>query len=207
MTDAKDSPADSRTSKCPICCEPINPAAKRCNECGTRLDRSDLIERFSSASTVLAVLTALISVITVGLPALVESLSPDASHINGAFVRTGNDYPLPYIFDYQIYISNSGNRPGALGQVWVASDSCSTHDKIEIEIPDYYWPKDAEGIRKLEILSPGESRSLYFSRRQAGMQIPEKAVVVVNVIDFDGTAKQLKLPIPTKEIKGVRVRQ
>ena len=170
MTDISKSPADPKTSTCPICCEPINSAAKRCNACGTRLDRSDLIERFSSASTVLAVLTALISVITVGVPSLVESLSPDGSHINAAFVRTGNDYPPPYIFDYQIYMSNSGNRPAALGRGWVTSDDSSTSDKIEMEIPEHYWPKDAEGILKLEILAPAESRSLYFSRRQAGMQ-------------------------------------
>jgi hypothetical protein len=145
------------------------------------------------------VLTALISVVTVGLPALVESLSPDVSHINAAFVRTGSDYPPEYVFDYQIFISNSGNRPGALGKVWVGSDNSQTSDKIELEIPEHYWPKDTEGIQKLEVLAPGESRSLYFSRRQAGAELPDKAVVVVNVIEFDGTAKQLKLRIPTNK--------
>lgn len=199
MTNANQSSNDSRSSTCPICCEPINPAAKRCNACGTRLDRSDLIERLSATSTVLAVLTALISVITVGLPALVKSLSPNVSLINAAFVRTGSDYPDKYKFDYQIFISNSGNRPGALGEVWVRSDSPNTTDKIKLDIPEHYWPKDTEGIQKLEVLAPGESRSLYFSRRQTGAKLPVRAVVVVNVIEFDGTAKIIELPIPTKQ--------
>jgi len=196
------SSSDPKSATCPICCEPINPAAKRCNACGTRLDRSDLVERFSGASTILAVLTALISVVTVGLPSLVESLSPDGSQINVAFVRTGNDYPPPYAFDYQIYVSNSGNRPGALGKVWVTSDDSKSKELIELEMPEHYWPKDAEAIRKLEILAPGESQNLYFSRRQARSKVPDKAIIVVNVIEFGGTTKRHKLPIPTNNGDG-----
>lgn len=187
--------ADSvKSSRCPICCEPINPAAKRCNACGTRLDRSDLMHRFSSASTVLAVLTALISVITVGLPSLVHALKPDSSKVHLAFVRRGNDYPAPYTFDFQIYVSNSGTRPGAFGSVWVSS--AGSGDRIELEIPEHYWPKDTAAIRNLEILPPGESRNLYFSRRQPDVKLPDKATVNIEVIEFDGTVKQHALSIP-----------
>jgi hypothetical protein len=194
---ADSKPAENpKTSKCRICCEPIDPAAKRCNACGTRLDRSDLMDQLSSASTVLAVFTALISVVTVGLPSLVQSLAPSKSNIHVAFVRSGSDYPARYKFDYQIYISNSGNRPGAIGKVWVGADGSRSNDNIELEIPEHYWPTDAEGIRKLEVLAPGESESLYFSRRQRDLQLPDKAVVTVNIIEFDGTTKRHLLPIP-----------
>lgn len=185
-----------KPSICPICCEPINPAAKRCNACQTRLDRPDLLERFQWASPVLAILTALISVVTIGLPSLVQSLTPNGSNTHVAFVRSGSDYPAPYTFDYQIYVSNSGNRPAALGRVWVSQIGTEAGDKIELEIPEHYWPKDAEQIRRLEILAPGESRSIYYSRRNPKLELPGKARITVNMVEFNGTPKQRQLEVP-----------
>jgi hypothetical protein len=172
---------DQKTGRCRTCREPIYQGALRCNACESRQGWTRVFDHFHIGGTTLALITALISVLTVSLPTLIDTLRPDASKINCAFVRSGLDYPSEFTFDVQLFVSNSGKKTGSLGKVWLRSATSPTDQWNEMDIPKHYF---ASG--NIETIAPGDSKFLYYSRKGQQGDLPPNGILRIEVIDFNG---------------------
>jgi hypothetical protein len=105
MGEAHVGPLPEGMKHCRVCAEPINKAAQKCIHCQT--EQSVWRRRLGFSSTVLALLIALISVLSSAVPAFKEILTPKDSHLSFTYLGATDDY-------IGILISNSGNRPGSV---------------------------------------------------------------------------------------------
>jgi hypothetical protein len=110
---------------CRICQEPIKANAKKCTHCGSYQDWRGQI---AVSSTVLALIIALITVLTAAIPVVIDVFTANNSHL----VASWQD---PYqgednYYDMYILISNEGNRPGAVisAGISVLIKEGSTHE-------------------------------------------------------------------------------
>jgi hypothetical protein len=92
------------TKRCRVCAEPINEQATKCIHCQSDQNWKS---RLGLSSTILSLLVALIAVIGAVGPIIVKSLTPEDSHLMGAF--HGADRGLIHLL-----ISNGGTRPGSV---------------------------------------------------------------------------------------------
>lgn len=99
------SPPDSTI--CRTCREEIKPGARKCVRCDSYQDWRRFL---SMSSSVLALLIALISVLTVAVPIIVVAVHPNKSDL----VVAVQDVSSARTF--RLFVSNQGNRPAALGR-------------------------------------------------------------------------------------------
>ena len=99
-------------SVCRTCCEAIHPNAKKCGHCESYQDFRRYINLGNSA---LALLVALISTLTLGLPPLLTALQQVSAKHEQITVSVFNSTPT----SFKIYAYNAGNDFGIL------------HDKAE----------------------------------------------------------------------------
>jgi hypothetical protein len=96
---------------CAVCKEPIQAGALKCIHCESYLDWRGYL---AVSQTTLALLIALISVVSSMVPPLVDWMSRHYSDIH-AEVRQ------PYLDRLEISVANTGNRPGMLVSVSLAA--------------------------------------------------------------------------------------
>lgn len=118
--------------RCPVCGEQIWVNAQKCIHC-----ESDFTWRkyLAFGNTTLALLTALISVLSVSVPALLLQATPDNSVLSSVFVGVSQSgRTLSMLFN------NSGRRTGAINnvRVFVAWDSGAKSFMIDPEQADYH---------------------------------------------------------------------
>jgi predicted nucleic acid-binding Zn ribbon protein len=101
MTPDKEPEATPPKVPCPVCAEPISPAAKKCIHCESFLDAR---RHLHFSSTVLALLVALVSVVTTALPVVQKALTPDDSDLNLVFLPGG----------LTVMATNSGTKAGII---------------------------------------------------------------------------------------------
>ena len=89
---------------CPICAEPINQRAWKCIHCQSEL--GGWRRRLGISSTILALLVALISVLTAAVPVLKDTLTRKNSDVDVSF--QGADANI-----VSVVLSNRGTRPGS----------------------------------------------------------------------------------------------
>lgn len=91
---------------CKVCAEPIKKAARICTHCNSYQDwRIGL----SMSNTVLALLVALIAVVTAAVPVFKEAFTPKNSSLAIAF-QVANTKALT------VLVTNTGIRPGTVSQ-------------------------------------------------------------------------------------------
>lgn len=90
---------------CITCAELIPDRAKRCNKCNSY---QNWRRYFDYSSTVLALLTALVSVTTFALPVIKQSVFGENSEILSVFHGFDND-------SFIMIATNQGTRPGTIG--------------------------------------------------------------------------------------------
>ncbi|MEG3148237.1 hypothetical protein U1839_26620 [Sphingomonas sp. RT2P30] len=73
---------------CPVCAERIKAGARRCRYCGSSLSWR---EHLGLGNTILALLVALVSVVTAAVPTFYNLFSSKNSDLNIAFVSTDSD--------------------------------------------------------------------------------------------------------------------
>ena len=104
MAQAHTGPIPDGLKQCPVCGEPVNVKAWKCIHCQSDLGRWR--RKLGVSSTALALLVALVSVLTAAVPVLKETLTPKNSDIGLSF--QGADANI-----VAVLISNHGTRPGS----------------------------------------------------------------------------------------------
>ena len=91
--------------RCVVCAEPINLAAVRCVHCGA--EQTAMRQRMGVSTNVLSMMVALVSVLGVVVPLLIQSATPDDSKLV---------FSLQYATDKELFVivSNQGKEPGTV---------------------------------------------------------------------------------------------
>jgi hypothetical protein len=191
------------TKPCKVCAEKIKSAARICIHCSSYQDwRADL----NISSTVLSLLVALVSVLTVAAPVMINALTPKNSKLAVSFQGANNQ-------NMDILVSNGGSRPGTI-RLPVSLAIATTKGSATI-------PLTFSGvISPAALLDPGKSQLLIFNiqdRRISGadatVTVPvlnnfdgdyEKATCTLKVTktDFTGEKSELVVPIDCRELRS-----
>jgi predicted nucleic acid-binding Zn ribbon protein len=132
-------------SRCFLCRKPIPRGARICTECNTY---QDWRKYFGFSSTVLSLLVALVSVLTVAIPVIRNALTPDRSDVYCALLTWNTTGAT-------LLVSNRGVRPAVVKNLRLKSVT-STESKTEIVFAgDFLDPP---------ILEPGKFRTVKFYR-------------------------------------------
>jgi hypothetical protein len=93
------------TKRCLVCAEPINEASRKCVHCGA--DQNALRQRLGVSTSFLSMSVALVSVLGVVVPLLIQSATPDNSHLT---------FSLQYATETELFVivSNQGREPGTV---------------------------------------------------------------------------------------------
>ena len=127
---------------CTTCAEPIPMAATKCFKCGSYQDWRQYV---AFSTTNLALVTALISVLTVAAPALYGTLQPNNSRLAPSFLGFQGTSAV-------ILVVNSGKRPGAV-----------TGARISLEGYGGIFPVvTLEPDKNYGIVEPGTARAVVF---------------------------------------------
>lgn len=172
---------------CEACREPIHSDAKLCKHCGTHRGWR---KHLALSSTVLALLVALISVITAALPVFIKAFRPARSQVELKISRVSFDTLF-------VIASNYGDRPGS-----VAGGAILSVGNLQLGRPVILLNAQSE-----RFIPPGISREL-------GFRIPEadQAYLASAVIKVQGSDKAVphgsivtRLP-PGVAVAGVLLR-
>jgi predicted nucleic acid-binding Zn ribbon protein len=129
-------------SRCVFCREPIRTDAVICSQCK---NYQDCRKYFTLSSTVLSLLVALFSVLTVAVPVLKNALTPQRSAIHCSLLHWTSE-------GVSLIVSNRGTRPAtAKALKLMARDTTTKATSLQFK-PTFTDP----------ILEPGKSRVLDF---------------------------------------------
>lgn len=168
---------------CSTCREPIHPRAKKCKTCDSY---QDWRRHLSMSSSVLALLVALVSVLSFAVPMAVELFRKDGSNIAIALqeMQGSNIYFMA---------SNSGNRPGAIGDgainIRYGTDR-RTIPLSRVDSPPVIMPGTSQQVSFM--LADAYKRQIpqivaeQFDRRTLRSPRDGTATFVIQAIEFDG---------------------
>jgi predicted nucleic acid-binding Zn ribbon protein len=140
---AKSPPDESPMKKCVICRKEIPAGAKICTECDCY---QDWRRYFGLSSTVLSLLVALFSVLTVGVPVIYDALTPKRSAVHCNLISWDENTG-----DVKIVVSNEGVRPAVIKSLMLVPKGSETLSPIGFQ-SDFSEP----------VLEPGKFRTLAF---------------------------------------------
>ena len=185
------------TTLCKSCREPIKFGAKKCVHCEAFQDWRGSLHL---SSTLLALLVALVSVISLAVPVLKETFSPNNSQL---VVALQHDSPTVLT----LLVSNTGTKPGGIGGNFII-DIKHTVGKARYWLslisnpPPFVRPGDAVQVS----LGPGNNYN-YITRlfnpntgpiSPRGIDLPEfleecQCTLSFNVVNYDGSIERREL--------------
>ena len=131
-------------SRCFLCRKPIPREAKICTECNSY---QDWRKYFGVSSTVLSLLVALVSVLTVAVPVIRNALTPDRSDVRCSLLEWNPS-------GVTLVVSNRGVRPAVLKNLRLKSVTSAHGDTDTVFAADFVDP----------LLEPGKFRTVKFHR-------------------------------------------
>jgi hypothetical protein len=137
-------PLPAGTKRCRVCAEPINANARVCINCSSY---QGWFSGLGISTSVLAVLTALISVATVAIPILQNAITPKNSSLTFSLQGASSDV-------ISILVTNSGIRPGTVGEgvLWITDQLPFKEGDPQVRLRIY-----GGGVSSGEIIEPGKS--------------------------------------------------
>ncbi len=193
MTTSGNSTSESRHEDqsgrvpCAVCREPIRVGARKCISCSSF--QHPVRRLMGLGDTTLALLIALCSVLSYSVPVLKDAFTPKRDDIRVRLM--GIDAKARRL---DLFVSNLGTRPGAIGSVWVAVPpelaARSTTPGWQLDLPE-----DTS-------INPG--RSYHFTFSSSEIPLPEPAhdldpgqvfTLTVTVIRFNGTRHEIEIPL------------
>jgi hypothetical protein len=168
--------------KCVVCKNPIAQEALKCIHCNSYQDWKRYI--FFSNS-VLALLIALVSVLTVAIPVLSNSFKSEEELISISVVDVKSDLILLAI--------NSGTRPGVVKPTAKLTIFTENTDKLTLHLRHN---TESQGDFSNLIVSPNNSVMLYayspyFFFSQNDTDKNKKCVLEITIIRFDSSTRQI----------------
>jgi predicted nucleic acid-binding Zn ribbon protein len=141
MAEAHIGPLPDGTRHCRVCAEPINERAGKCIHCQSEQSRWRQLLSFSTS--VLALLVALIAVLTASVPVIKDALTLKVSNLSFAFQDATNE-------TFAISVSNSGVRPGILSRATL---------RVSQGVTKYDIPLKQESMNNTRpiVIDPGKS--------------------------------------------------
>jgi hypothetical protein len=170
MADSCNNTFQTATRPCINCAEEIKTSARQCIHCKSF---QDWRAAFGVSTPVLSLLVALVSVLTVAVPVLVESITPENAKIE--FTVQGSTSETIFVL-----VSNRGNRPGSVAH------GALTLDGIDAMVVDL-----ADSPGAVQIIAPGKSELVKY---RYGFSVPgakigtshKKCSFSMRITDFRG---------------------
>lgn len=166
----------SATISCSTCREQIQSGAKKCRVCDSYQDWRRFL---NMSSSVLALLVALVSVLSFAAPIAVNMLRKDGSNIT---------ITLQAVQGRRVYFmaSNSGNRPGGVGDA-----------KLTVQYGDHIENFDLYRTGEPPFIMPGASRQISYTLSNHQQQSIENSEprprnqtrFAIEAIEFDGARR------------------
>lgn len=185
MSDIKEVEYPTGTKPCRVCAEPIRTEAKKCTKCQSY--QNWLFSTFGLSSTILSLIIALFSVLTVAVPVITEQLTPKNSNLVFAYQSADRDV-------LTMLVSNQGTRPGSVREGWVSVNF--TQRPVDLRILNH---------SPVTLVAPGASIILHMTRtlprhprRGAGLS---RCEVIFVVSDFTGKTLSVPTPVDCKEVE------
>jgi hypothetical protein len=177
------------TKRCLICAEPINVASRKCVHCGA--DQNPLRLRLGFSTNFLSMSVALVSVLGVVVPLLIQSATPDNSHLV---------FSLQHATETELFVivSNQGREPGTVAMaILQIKDGKSIHLRSSERTP-------------VQIVEPKKTELLHFHKfifegQRVKPDLPFEAapdrtcVLALEVTSFRGERLKPKVEHPCKE--------
>ncbi len=177
--------------KCITCCEEMKDGAMKCIHCDSFQDYRRHL-RFSS--TVLALLVALISVLTFAIPAIKSVITPKNSNIKFTFQGFG-EKSIVYI------VSNKGIRPGGVGDVFFIYSISNENPKRLKMYGDKSFVKAGDAIQIMLNIN-SEYRAKITKNDIKTKESNLICKIELNSIEFDGTTTQKLYKIKNEACKN-----
>lgn len=157
MSENATAPTAGDTKSCKVCGETIKKMARVCGHCNNYQDwRRDL----TFSGTVLSLLVALFSVLTVGLPVITGLMTPKDSNLSFSFQGVVSNRPATGLPKEMITVlaANNGIRPGTVREGMI---------EIYKEDNSFLWIKLYMPIvvGDVIIIEPGKSTLLNFAAK------------------------------------------
>jgi hypothetical protein len=177
------------TKRCLVCAEPINVASRKCVHCGA--DQNPLRQRLGFSTNFLSMSVALVSVLGVVVPVLIQSTTPDNSHLV---------FSLQHATESELFVivSNQGREPGtvALALLQVKGGN-SVHLRSSERAPVLIVePKKTELLHFHKFILDGQ-RVKFDAVFQA--EPDQTCVLALEVTSFRGEHLKPKVEHPCKE--------
>ena len=176
--------SNARATRCIACRESIKQGARKCHHCDSFQDWRG---RLNFTSSVLALLVALVSVISLSVPLIHDALTEDNSRVLITPAGVGSDSLL-------LVASNTGSRPATLSwaELTVGAEAGSpvvtSLDADEPhEIPVFVSESTSILLRLSP--SPGDLDDLRKAVRSVGHDVVVLCVLKLEIVDFDGTRR------------------
>jgi hypothetical protein len=219
ITEPESNHSESNSANCVVCFEKIHPRAKKCIHCDSF---QDWRRHINFGSTVLALLVALVSVLSLSIPVLKDALTIPNSKIIFSYQSVRNDV-------INVIASNTGEEAGSIvdrgfickekrarqnlppndpvtydaitnRSLWGYEDSAAC---IEIALE-----RGVSEDTSLDFLSPKDSKHLKF-RYRYGERIKEflidsenpdnQVLVLLQAVQFDGSREDYIFHVPVKD--------
>lgn len=137
------------TKQCATCAQPIPLAAKKCIKCGSYQDWRQYL---AFSTTNLALATALISVLSVGVPSVFGFLQPDNSRLRPTYLGFQKTAAV-------LLVANTGKRPGSVKEARIYLDrGYDGRDIARVVL--------LEADKNFGIVEPGAVRAVVFESPQ-----------------------------------------
>jgi hypothetical protein len=148
MSDGADGSIPQGIKACKVCGEPIRQTARKCIKCGSY---QGWFSGLGLSASILALLTALLSVATVAVPVIRDALTPKDSSL--AFSLQGEGSPDVI----SVLVTNSGIRPGTVGGgVLFVTESLPFREPSP-QMPTRIHRDNPTDLSSATIIGPGES--------------------------------------------------
>jgi hypothetical protein len=185
-----ETPLPRNTTDCRVCKQEIKVGARKCIHCESY---QDWRRHIGLGNNVLALLVALLSILTVLIPVIAKAFITEDAVISGSVIDVHIDpYKKRIIY---LSVINSGNRPATIGTS-VSLEATAIDGKKYDSWParmDIGYIKDGSG----PIVEPGKGKVVFFEAGEIPLAAlhassdlrhePEKSNAMANVLDADCT--------------------
>jgi hypothetical protein len=191
---------DDKIIHCTTCKEIINTDAAKCIHCGSF---QNWRRHLDFGSSILSMMIAFISVVTVFITVVANSTMENNSNINASIINWQRSFitdgQIYQVLNVEIFVTNTGQRPGAVKTVAIRGDGEKQFQYMRSELVESSSEYLHEGV-KSQIVEPGKTLLLK-KHLKASLTVDEfekkykNSDLRVQIVNFNGREKEIILEI------------